>query len=502
MLSSGAGPASLLAAATQWSSLSAEYAAVAAEFAGLLATVEAGAWQGPTADAFAAACQPYLVWLAQASAASATTAARHETAAAAYDAALAAMPTLAELAANHAVHGVLVATNFFGLNTIPIALNEADYARMWVQAATTMASYQAVAETAVASTPHVPPAPPILKSPDSGDGDSGGATPIDNAIAELLKIISGGRIIWDPAAGTLNGLPYDSYTNPGQAIWWLARALEFFQDGEQFWELLFTNPEAAIEFLLNILVFDLPTHILQIATWLAQSPQLLAVALGPAVAAAGAATGLAGLAVLATGHVVTVPAVAFDVAPALPTMVTIGGTAPTITTVSAAGPAPTTPATAPAGATTVAAHPSPPPPAAVDFPPFAGPGVGYDSGASARARTKEPASDSAAASAAAAAQASARNEARNRRRRRTAVKERGHHNEFATLETGYGPPSPEPEQLATSASECGAGPQGFAGTATARSQTVPAATGLVTLEGDQLGEGPTLPMLPGTWTSG
>ena len=466
LLSSGPGPGSLLAAAGAWNSLSAEYASVAEELSAVLAEVQAGAWQGPSAEQYVAAHVPYLAWLVQSSAKSASEAVQHETAATAYTAALAAMPTLPELAANHIIHGVLVATNFFGINTIPIALNEADYARMWTQAATTMTTYQAVSTTAVASAPQTAPAPQIMNA--SASSDSSTLPIVDND----------------------SGDPYS-------LSWWVNRVTEVTDTFSRDIQLIEQNPVQGLTQLwsdIGGLASDEFGHAIEVVQ---AFPEVLAV---PLVAPVGLTGGLAGLGGLAGIQPQAAPLAVESPAPA-PQTSSLPAVTSSSAVVSASTGAPTSaPASAPAPtASTVISSVSTSPPVAGGggfVPPYAvgPPGIGVGAGMSSSAGAGDKKKAAEPNSAAAAAAVAAREQQRSRRRRRSGL--RGYAHEFMEMNVKVDPAWGTP---LTVASDHGAGALGFPGTV--RREPVAAAVGLTTLAGDEFGGGPAMPMLPGTWNA-
>lgn len=142
-LMAGAGAAPALQAASGWEALGAALEAQADGVAASLVSL-GEMWSGAGSDRALAAAAPMVIWLRGAAQVAHTRAAQATAQAGAYLQALAMTPSLPEIAANHVTHAVLAATNFLGINTVPIGANEADYfIRMWNQAASAMDVYQA-----------------------------------------------------------------------------------------------------------------------------------------------------------------------------------------------------------------------------------------------------------------------------------------------------------------------------------------------------------------------
>ncbi|AKC37768.1 PPE family protein [Mycolicibacterium phlei] len=446
LLSAGPGPGAVLAAALQWQEIADNYARTAVELTQILAGVQASSWQGPSASEYVAAHVPYLAWLEQAAVESGVIAAQHETTAAAYGSALMAMPTLVELAANHVTHGVLVGTNFFGINTIPIALNEADYVRMWVQAAAAMSTYQATTEAMTSAIPPTQQAPPILAP--------GGEARSDQS---------------------------DIPGSPDQ----ISKMLQGFQ---QWFEKMGFNPAtSAVLAVIMLFLYDL--------LWYPYYASYLLPFLIPAL------SGLSGLAALI--HLRPAPVAVPAPAPAAsaerpvfravhrPEPGVAAAALPAMSVTPSGGSSAITPASS---GTVPAPSPAPAPLSGITYaiPGLVPPGVSF--GPKGAAKSSENAVDTVDATAAASATVLA--QARRRQRAKSKARIGGQRYEYLEEAAGMGAEGGHSAETGEhAATSRGAGPLGFAG-------TVPAATSTHTARTVRLASDDTrqvAPMLPSTW---
>lgn len=175
----GAGPAPMLQAAMGWEALAISLETQADELVASL-TALTSMWSGTASERAVSSTMPMVVWLRTVSAQAMKRGLQATAQANAYTAAMATTPPLVEIEQNHITHAVLEATNFFWVNTIPIALNEIDYfIRMWNQAAGAMDVYQAETLLNLMFELIAPPKPVVMP----GVGESGAAAALASAAA-------------------------------------------------------------------------------------------------------------------------------------------------------------------------------------------------------------------------------------------------------------------------------------------------------------------------------
>ncbi|MGE2718966.1 PPE family protein [Mycolicibacterium celeriflavum] len=167
-LMAGAGAAPMLQAAAGWEALAISLETQADELAASLASLTA-VWSGSASERVVAATMPMVAWLRTVSAQAQKRALQATAQANSYSQAMATTPPLPEIEQNHITHAVLEATNFLGINTVPIGVNEFDYfVRMWNQAAGAMDLYQSETALNLLFEPIMPPKPIVIPGVAAG----------------------------------------------------------------------------------------------------------------------------------------------------------------------------------------------------------------------------------------------------------------------------------------------------------------------------------------------
>lgn len=157
----GAGPVPLEQAALAFAAAAVQDEANAQQLTAILNAVRA-TWEGQAAEQAAGQLMPLIEWFQSLVVNGTATQMQIEAAAASISAAIAGAPFPPEVTENRTTWGVLNATNFFGVNTPAINVEDARYLEMWFRAGFARATSDIETATATASlVPWQPPTIPV-----------------------------------------------------------------------------------------------------------------------------------------------------------------------------------------------------------------------------------------------------------------------------------------------------------------------------------------------------
>lgn len=154
----------MLDASASFTAAAAAYEAAADRLEAHLAWLM-NAWQSPTALAVLGAVTRYVVWLRVVQVQLVASAARTADQAAAFATAYATMAQMVEIIDNRVTTAILHATNFLGINTIPIGVREGQYVEMTIQDITVQETYLAASMANTAFEAFVPAVPIVVGMP-------------------------------------------------------------------------------------------------------------------------------------------------------------------------------------------------------------------------------------------------------------------------------------------------------------------------------------------------
>lgn len=163
-LMSGAGAAPMTAASASFAASAAAFEAAIDRLMSHLTWLGA-AWQSQAATQMTAAVSRYIAWMRLVQMQLVMSSARTADQAVAFATAYASMAQMVEIVENRVTTATLHATNFLGVNTVPIGVREGQYVEMTIQDITVQETYLAASMANTTFEPFLPMSPIVVGAP-------------------------------------------------------------------------------------------------------------------------------------------------------------------------------------------------------------------------------------------------------------------------------------------------------------------------------------------------